>query len=130
MVTSGGAQSSALRRNAETADSGAPQRGRRMVNSHQPARAMARVTVDMKFVHNAPVIGTEAAHGEPFRIPQVLGSTFAEHQLPALGIDLHRVASAELAGQDASRQRVLQLLLHRALERTRAVHRIEADIAE
>jgi hypothetical protein len=54
----------------------------------------------------------------------------AKHQRPALGLDPHRVARTELAGQDLLRQRILQLLLDRALERTRAVDRIEADVAE
>jgi hypothetical protein len=53
-----------------------------------------------------------------------------EHQLAASGVDLHGVAAGELAGEDALRQRVLQLLLDRALERPRAVHGVEADVAQ
>src|SRR3546814_10229135 len=53
-----------------------------------------------------------------------------EHQVPTFGIHAHRVAIAELPGQDLRRQRILQLLLDRALERTRAVDRVEADVAE
>ena len=53
-----------------------------------------------------------------------------EHQLAALRIHLDRIAIAEPAGQDRLRQRVLQLLLDRALERSRTVDRIEADVSE
>src|SRR5690606_11765529 len=54
----------------------------------------------------------------------------AEHQPAGLGVDMDGVAAAELAGQDLLRQRVLELGLDRALERARAVHRVEADVAE
>ncbi len=53
-----------------------------------------------------------------------------EGQHHAVGVDHDGVAGAELAAEDAVRQRVLQLLLDRALERARAVHRVEADVAE
>ena len=53
-----------------------------------------------------------------------------EREMPAFGVDMNGVAAAELAAEDLLRQRVLQLLLDRALERTRAVHRVEADIAQ
>src|SRR5690606_4117676 len=48
-------------------------------------------------------------------------SALGEHQPPALGVHAHRVAVAEAARQDLLRQRVLQLLLDRALERACAV---------
>ena len=57
-------------------------------------------------------------------------SGFRERQHHAVGVDANRVARAELAGQDAIGQRILQLLLDRALQRARAVHRVEADVAE
>src|SRR3546814_3843281 len=50
-----------------------------------------------------------------------------EHQVPTFGIHAHRVAIAELPGQDLRRQRILQLLLDRALERTRAVDRVRTE---
>src|SRR3546814_1139022 len=53
-----------------------------------------------------------------------------EYQAPTLGIHAHGVAAAELATEDLLCQRILQLLLDRALERTRAVDRVEADVAE
>jgi hypothetical protein len=45
-------------------------------------------------------------------------------------VDDHGVAADELALQDLFGQRVLDLLLDRALERPRAVHRVEAGLAE
>ena len=45
---------------------------------------------------------------------------------PPVGAHLHRVAGGELAGEEFLRQRVLDLLLDRALQRPRAVDRIEA----
>src|SRR5690606_7482323 len=53
-----------------------------------------------------------------------------EHQMAAFGVDPDGVAAGELAGLDLLRQRVLDLGLDRALERTRAVHRVETDVAQ
>src|SRR5512135_3372034 len=50
--------------------------------------------------------------------------------MPALGVDADRVAGLELAFENLLRKRIFQLLLDSALERTRAVNRIEADVAE
>src|SRR5688500_3897801 len=61
---------------------------------------------------------------------KVTRSIATEHQLPALGIHAYYISAAERAGQDLLRQRVLELLLERALERAGAVHRIEADVAQ
>src|SRR5690606_3711955 len=58
------------------------------------------------------------------------GSAAGEHQASAFGADLDRVPVAELAGQDLLRQRVLQLRLDGTLERTGAVDRVEADVAQ
>jgi len=44
--------------------------------------------------------------------------------------DLDEVAGLELAGQDFLRQRVLDLLLDRTLERPRTIHRIEAGVSQ
>src|SRR5450759_896453 len=53
-------------------------------------------------------------------------SAFAELDRAPLGCDFHRVLGAEFAFEDALRERILDARLDRALERTRAIHRIEA----
>jgi hypothetical protein len=53
-----------------------------------------------------------------------------EHEPPGLSADDDGVARLELAGQDALRQRVFQLVLDRTLERAGAVDRVEAGVAE
>src|SRR5690348_5265059 len=57
-------------------------------------------------------------------------SALAEHQLAAFCIRMDGVAGAEFAGQNFLRERVFQLRLDRALQRTRAIDRIEAGIAQ
>jgi hypothetical protein len=52
-----------------------------------------------------------------------------ERELAALGFDVDGVATHEVAGQDFPRGRIFELGLDRALKRTRALHRIEADVA-
>ena len=59
-----------------------------------------------------------------------LQSPFPELQRPVEIVDDDVVAADELALQDLLRERVLELALDRALERPRAVDRIEADVAE
>src|ERR1700740_309702 len=54
----------------------------------------------------------------------------AEGELAAARADADPVARHEFALQDTRRERVLDLLLDGALQRPRAVHRIEAGLAE
>ena len=53
-----------------------------------------------------------------------------ERDLAAVRVDLDRVARREAAGEDLLRQRVLDLLLDRALQRPRAVDRVEAGLRD
>src|SRR5207247_6970750 len=44
--------------------------------------------------------------------------------------DMNRVAGGEIAGEDLPSQRILDLLLDCALERPRAIDRIESDLGD
>src|SRR5690606_12007229 len=58
------------------------------------------------------------------------GRSGGEGELAGLGVHVDGIALPELASQDLLRQRVLQLLLDRALQRARPVHGIETGIAQ
>ena len=67
----------------------------------------------------------------PAAHPNLRSSLFlAKHQLPAFRIHRDGIPGREPPLQDLARQRILQLLLHRALQRPGAIHRVEADVAE
>src|SRR5205085_1526819 len=54
----------------------------------------------------------------------------AELQRAVAFIDFHRLPVPDVAAQDRVGERVLQIFLHRALQRTRAIDRIIADPAQ
>src|SRR5579883_2692640 len=64
------------------------------------------------------------------RIRRPLCGLPAKLQVPAGGVHGDRVARLEAAFEDLLRQRVLELLLDRALERAGTVDRVETDVAE
>src|ERR1700680_4166524 len=81
---------------------------------------------------------------EPHSVgPAIIGSTpgrsradrahvafLLEYQLRAAAAYAYSIPGHELVAQDALRKRILDLLLDRALQRPRAVHRIEARLAD
>ena len=87
---------------------------------------MALATLELR-PPRSPGRGSRAS---PAPRPVRRASALGEHQLPAGGVDLHRVAVAELAGEDLLRQRVLDLRQDRALERARAIDRVEAHVPQ
>ena len=58
------------------------------------------------------------------------GLLLLEHHLAAAVVDGDGVLGREASFEDRLRERVLDLRLDRALERPRAVHRVEADLGE
>src|SRR5258706_510532 len=58
------------------------------------------------------------------------GALLLEHHAPAAPVDADRVLGREAALEDRLRERILDLRLDGALERPRAVHRIEADLGQ
>ena len=58
------------------------------------------------------------------------GRALAERKGALVGGDFERIALSELAGQDAARQRVLDLALDQSLQRARSEHRIVAPLRE
>ena len=105
-----------------------PPRDQRRHDGRQPC-ACRRATADAaQRVQRAgcdSVVGGGRAARTRARRPR-RRSTLGERDLAARGADLHRVARRILAAEDLLRERVLDLLLDRALQRPRAVDRIEA----
>src|SRR5882757_7472923 len=79
---------------------------------------------------------SEPAGQAPSGIPQLqrqrcLVQTFLlEHQSSALELRNHPIARDEIPAQDALRQRILDLRLDGALQRTRPIHRVESRLAD
>jgi hypothetical protein len=90
------------------------------------ATVMAAVTLGLMVVLPAtlqperapgPVLAIARESADPVAAPgcREAGLLLGEADLAATGVDLHRIAGAEPAGEDVLRQGVLDLLLDRAL---------------
>src|ERR1700684_2491203 len=62
--------------------------------------------------------------------PDLVQAFLFEHQRVALELGDHPIAGNEVALQDPLRQRIFDLRLDSAFQRPRAVHRIEARLAD